>query len=179
MFAQKGNRGKETEMSKYGKRCVGKSAKASMGENRARKLFLVDIENLCGKAALTVQDAVAARNFVDGALGLSGSDLVVVGASHSSNLISAGAGWMGPRWVFGRGHDGADKALVKAAGEYAVETFEEVVIISGDGIFTDVADSISSQGVIVSVVALKGHLSHRLAKAASSIRLVDDLELAA
>lgn len=166
-------------MGKHGKRCVGKSTKASTRENQARKLFLVDIENLCGKAVLTTQDAKAARNFVDGVLGPSGSDLVVVGASHSGNLISAGAGWMGPRWVFGRGRDGADKALVKAAGEYAVETFEEVVIISGDGIFADVADSISSQGVIVAVVALRGHLSHRLAKAASSIRLVDDLELAA
>lgn len=166
-------------MSKRGKRCVEKSAKASAGENRGRKLFLVDIENLCGKAVLTTQDVKDAKAFIDRALGLSDSDLVVVGASHSNNLINVGAVWTESRPTFKRGHDGADNALIEAVGEHDVKTFEEVVIFSGDGIFADVADSISSQGVIVAVVALRGHLSHRLAKAASSIRLVDGLELAA
>ena len=100
-----------------------------------RKLFLVDIENYCGKPVLTEEDVAFVKEDLSKTCGVSENDLVVIGTSHSSNLICSWIGWPGARQVIMFGHDGADKALIDAVAEYRIETFAEVILISGDGIF--------------------------------------------
>jgi hypothetical protein len=79
------------------------------------------------------------------------------------------------RHILGRGISGADRALVDVLHqEHVAERFVEVVIVSGDGIFADVAAELGQQGVVVTVVARQGSLSARLRLAATRIVLLPD-----
>lgn len=149
------------------------------GDKVSRRLFVIDIENLCGKPVIEEADVKAAQKFANEAFHPSINDLVVIGTSHTSNFINAGMAWRGARQVFGSGHDGADLALLAAISEYNVVSFEEIVIMSGDGIFADAVDEIASKGVIVTVVSIGRCLSKKLAGAAPLIRLVDEAAIAA
>lgn len=145
----------------------------------ARRLFVIDIENLCGKAILNEDDIHAAQRFVTAEFKPSNHDLIVIGTSHTSNFMNAGMAWRGARQVIGRGHDGADLALLSSIDEYDVESFEEIVIMSGDGIFAEAVDEIASRGVIVTVVSIGCSLSKKLAHVAPRVHLVDECAIAA
>lgn len=149
------------------------------GEKTPRRLFVIDIENLCGKPVIEESDVKAVQRFVNEALSLSTNDLVVIGTSHTNNFVSAGVAWKGVRQVFKPGHDGADLALLAAINEYNVETFEEIVIMSGDGIFADAVDEIAARSVIVTVMSIGRCLSKKLGEAASLVRFVDEAAIAA
>ncbi len=137
-----------------------------------RKLFLVDIENYCGKPVLTEEDVAFVKEDLSKTCGVSENDLVVIGTSHSSNLICSWIGWPGARQVIMFGHDGADKALIDAVAEYRIETFAEVILISGDGIFSGVVEAIRHCGVSVTVSSLARSLSRSLASVATRVHIV-------
>lgn len=99
-------------------------------------------------------------------------DLVVIGTSHGNNCLVSGVEWRGPRQVLMRGHDGADLALIKASKEYKLETFAAVIMISGDGIFTDTAEMVKSQGKPFVIASRREALSRNLAIVASAVRYV-------
>lgn len=137
-----------------------------------RKLFLVDIENYCGKPVLTEEDVAFVKEDLSKTCGVSESDFVVIGTSHSSNLICSGIGWPDARQVIMFGHDGADKALIDAVAEYRIETFAEVILISGDAIFSGVVEAIRRCGVSVTVSSLARSLSRSLASVATRVHIV-------
>ena len=76
------------------------------------------------------------------------------------------------RQVLGKGHDGADIALLKAIKDYRLDTFSEVFILSGDGIFTEAVEELALSGVLVAVVSIKRCLSQRLAEIAPQLQFV-------
>lgn len=137
-----------------------------------RKLFLVDIENYCGGPVLTEEDVAFVKEDLSETCGVSESDLVVIGTSHSSNLLYSEIGWPSARQVIMFGHDGADKALIDAVAEYRIETFAEVVLLSGDGIFSGVVETIRRIGVSVAVSSLARSLSGSLASVATRVHVV-------
>lgn len=134
-----------------------------------RKLFLVDIENYCGRPVLTEEDVAFVKEDLSETCGVSESDLVVIGTSHSSNLLYSEIGWPSARQVIMLGHDGADKALIDVVAEYRIETFVEVVLLSGDGIFSGVVETIRRSGVSVTVSSLARSLSGSLASVATRV----------
>lgn len=73
------------------------------------------------------------------------------------------------QWRFRAGRDGADLALLDEIGDPTIltETFDRVVIASGDGIFTDTVRSLRAAGAHVTVIAVKGSCSAELATAAN------------
>ena len=150
-----------------------KNAKKSTANHAARKLFVVDIENYCGKPILSENDALAAKESLVNHFHPSENDLVVVGTSHTSNYLNVGMVWKGIRQVLGKGHDGADIALLDAMQDYRLDTFSEVFILSGDGIFAEAVEEIALSGIIVAVVSIERCLSQRLAEAAPQIQLVE------
>jgi hypothetical protein len=84
-----------------------------------------------------------------GAAGLHGDEHVVIGTSHVG-LMATGLGWAGPRLVARSGENGADLALLEVlAQERVEERFDEVIIVSGDGIFTDAVAALGAAGVRV------------------------------
>ncbi|MBQ3301170.1 MAG: NYN domain-containing protein [Eggerthellaceae bacterium] len=141
-------------------------AKAEKTGSNGRRIFFLDIENYADRAVLGVDDALAARESIERQFQPDGDDLIVIGTSHSNNFMNASLAWKGPRHVLKPGRDGADLALLKAIGEYRLETFDEVFLMSGDGIFADKAAELVAQGVNVTVVSRPGSLSWRLVAAA-------------
>lgn len=136
---------------------------------RGRRLVVVDIENMVGGAVMAAEDAAWVRRCLQEAVGLREDEQVIIATSHIS-FMAAGLGWQGrPRLLPPRsGKDGADLALLEVlAGERIEERFDEVVLASGDGIFTDAVAALGGAGVRVTVVAHRDGCSKRLRMAAS------------
>jgi hypothetical protein len=139
-----------------------------------RRLVAMDIENINGGAVNTKPLADVAWLEVADAIGLCDGEQVVIGVGPSS-LLAAGLSRPNARLVMGRGLDGADHALIEVLRDERVAArFDEIVIASGDGIFTEVAASLALEGVKVTVVARDGSLSKRLQMAASNIITLPD-----
>ncbi|MBR2790333.1 MAG: NYN domain-containing protein [Eggerthellaceae bacterium] len=138
-------------------------------QTTGRKLCFIDIENFIGKAQFTLEDAQKARKRIEKVTGLSDHDLIVVGTSHSANFFSAKMAWNGAQHVWGKGKNGGDNALLETVPEYKVENFEEVVFVTGDGIFADMVDEIAARGTIVTVIYGRGYCSNRLKAVATCV----------
>ena len=139
-----------------------------------RRLVAMDIENINGGAVHTKMFAHAAYREVVEIIGLRDDEQVVIGVGPSS-LLAVGVSRPGARLVMGRGLSGADHALIEVlSGERLASRFEEIVIVSGDGIFAEVAAWLAFEGVHVTVVARDGCLSNRLRLAAGSVVLLPD-----
>lgn len=132
---------------------------------RGRRLVVVDIENLVGGAVLASAQAAWARRAIHEAIHLSGKEQVVIGTSHIG-MMAVGLGWSGTRIVMRSGANGADKALIQVLGERIAARFDELVLASGDGIFSRPIAQLSSDGVQVTVLARDGHCSLRLQESA-------------
>lgn len=136
---------------------------------RGRRLVAVDIENVVGGAVHTRAEAVWARTQIEEVMDLNGDEHVVIGTSHIG-LLESGLAWSGKRYVVRSGCDGADLALLDVLEqEHIAERFDEVFLVSGDGIFTDVVVDLISAGVKVSVFAHRETLSKRLGLAATEV----------
>ena len=134
-----------------------------------RRLVAMDIENVNGGAVQDRYGASVAWQIVANAIDLDVNDQVVVGVGPSS-LLASGMGHPDARFVLGRGLSGADRVLVDVLREERVaDRFDEVMIVSGDGIFADAAAELSSQGVVVTVVCRSSQLSARLRLAAKHV----------
>jgi hypothetical protein len=141
---------------------------------RGRRLVVVDMENVVGGAIMTVEHAVGAHLCIEAAVGLHGDEHVVIGTSHFG-LLSAGLGWAGPRLLARSDENGADLVLLAVlTEEHVEERFDEVVLVSGDGIFTDAVTALGAAGVRVTVVARRGTCSRRLRMAAGRTILFDE-----
>lgn len=140
---------------------------------RGRRLVVVDIENVVGGAVMAPQQATNARAAVERAASLTAGEQVVIGTSHIG-VLATGLGWRGPRIVARSGIDGADLALMEILTQERVEArFDEVVLVSGDGIFTDVVAGLGAAGVAVTVVAGHDRCSKRLRVAAGRTAHLD------
>lgn len=131
-----------------------------------RRLVLVDIENVVGGAVTTAAAAASARQLLEARIPLQPTDIVVIGTSHIG-LLHVGFQWPGRRYVVGSGPDGADLALLEVFEEDVARRFGEVVLVSGDGIFSEAVAALGTQGVKVVVVCPHDALSKRLAMAAA------------
>lgn len=134
-----------------------------------RRLVLVDIENYLGRRYVTRAAAVWAAAHLREVLAIRDGELVVVGTSHTSNLLAASNAWEHVRHVARLGQDGADMALIDVLSDGIAHRFTEIVLVSGDGIFADHLATLASQGMTTTVVARSGALSARLRFAAHRV----------
>lgn len=140
---------------------------------RGRRLVAVDIENIWGGAVMRAEHVTAARRCLLATAGCRDSDQVVVGTSHVG-ILACGVGWPGARLVVHSGQNGADLALLEVLlGENVPMRFDEVVLASGDGIFSDVVAMLGASGVDVAVISRSDACSRRLRMAAQTVHLVD------
>lgn len=123
---------------------------------RKRRYFLVDIENPTRGAKATCEEVATFWKVLNGqAPGIAPHDHVVVGASrgvaqrYRSSITGANV-----RWVTGaNAPDGADHALLGAIDLYRVaRNYDELVIVSGDHAFADLARRAKTFGLSVQVV---------------------------
>jgi len=142
----------------------------------ARRLHLVDIENLAGDSLPTLRQVREAQGLYTECLGFGAMDQVVI-ASSRLTLLNAALGWPRARYRARSGPDGADLELLDVvASENVATRFTHVVIGSGDGAFAHAAAGLAAAGVWVTVVSRRRSLSARLALAAHEVIFIDPLE---
>lgn len=143
-----------------------------------RALHLIDLENLLDghhETADAAEVAWAVSGFCRHA-DWHRDDLVVVAANPA--LLGRIAFDLPTGWqkVAAPGPDGADRALLRWAGpDLLRHRFHRLVLGSGDGIFSGLAEAVRALGGEVWVVASGGHLSRRLAACATTVVLLDAL----
>ncbi|MCZ4553696.1 NYN domain-containing protein [Gordonia rubripertincta] len=135
--------------------------------------MLVDIENVVGGAVLHENAARWARVQICGALDIKAPDQVVIGISHIG-LLSVGSAWPNLRYLVRSGADGADRALLAVLDEDVATRFDELVLVSGDGIFAAKIAALTARGVRVTVVAHPGGVAKRLRLAAHRTLYLED-----
>ncbi len=141
---------------------------------QGRRLVAVDIENVAGGAVVTRAIAEWARTTVESALNVVEGEQVVIGTSHVG-LFNAKGAWPCARVRVRSGENGADIELLDVlTTEHVAERFDEVVVVSGDGIFADVVARLGGWGVEVTVASWSASLSTRLHLAAGRTVLLDD-----
>src|SRR5580700_8543963 len=135
----------------------------------ARRLHLVDIENLAGESLPSLGQVREALGLYAGCLGFGGMDQVEVASSHLT-LLNAALGWPYAHYRTRSGPDGADLALLDVLRhEDVAGRFTHVVIGSGDHLFAEEAARLAGQGVWVTVVSRQHSLSRRLELAAREV----------
>jgi CTP:molybdopterin cytidylyltransferase MocA len=152
--------------------------------SRKSRYVIVDIENpTCGAAASCRQVASLWNVIKQEAPGIAPNDHVVVGAARNVvRKYRAAINGDNVKWVVGAdAPDGADRALLAAIDVRRVaRDFDELVIISGDHAFVDVARRARAFGLTVHVVTVQdpehgSMLSRELAAIANTrsfVRLV-------
>jgi hypothetical protein len=145
----------------------------------ARRLHLVDIENLVGASLPGLGQVREVQDLYTGCLGIGAPDQVVIASSHLTRL-NAGLGWPHARYLARSGPDGADLELLDVVRhENIAGRFSHVAIGSGDGIFASAAEDLADAGVRVTVVSRRRALSWRLLRAAAEVIYLDALAEAA
>lgn len=141
---------------------------------QGRRLVVIDIENVAGGAILTNEAAVWARGQVEKLSGPTSGDQVVVGVSHIG-LFQTRSAYPAARLRCRSGTDGADLALIEVLeDENLSQRFDEVVLATGDGIFSEAVSALAAAGVRVTVLGRRGHTSRRLVMAAHATSYFDE-----
>jgi hypothetical protein len=139
----------------------------------ARRLHLVDIENLAGNSLPSLSQVRQALHLYADCLAFGAMDQVEVASSHLT-LLNAALGWPHARYRVRSGPDGADLALLDVLRhENVARRFTHVAIGSGDHLFAEQAAHLAAQGVWVTVVTRQRSLSSRLALAAREVIFLD------
>jgi hypothetical protein len=138
-----------------------------------RRLVIVDLENLVGGSAASLETVREALAALDVAIGRDTHDVRVV-ASGSTLLTTAMSLLASTRVSLGRGVDGADRRLLDELDPArVVGRYDSVVLVSADGAaFADRVTVLSRLGVPTDVVVGAGACSRRLAAAARTVRSV-------
>ena len=145
----------------------------------ARRLHLVDIENLADDARPSLRQVRQAHGRYADCLKFGAMDQVEVASSHLT-LLNAALGWPHARYRVRSGPDGADLALLDVLRhENIARRFTHVAIGSGDHLFAQQAAHLAAQGVWVTVVSRRRSLSPRLALAAREVIFLDTMAEAA
>ena len=158
---------------------MSKRTGAKGSEYDSRRLFVVDIENAIGAGCIDEESCRAVRNRIQEVYKPKNCDLTIIGVSHPNNVLPAACWNRSVRVVATWGHNGADLALDRVLSKEGVEDrFDEVVIVSGDGMFAMQATRLRSLGVKVTVDSEARRLSKRLALSCSSVRLASSTRAA-
>jgi hypothetical protein len=131
----------------------------------ARRLHLVDVENLAG--GRTAQVATAARAYDQWFVGA--HDHVVVGSGPTwSVAVAIREVW--PRKVHRvrAGMHGGELAILDQVDLRVIRRYDLVLVGSGDGMFTELADALRLLGVPCLVVASRASTSSSLRRAATA-----------
>lgn len=143
----------------------------SMIQGGGRRLIVVDMENLVGGAVTSIEAATWVRGKVAAVIGERAGDIVVIGTG-SNGCLNAGLAWRGPRLVTRDGRSGADLALLEVLDEGVENRFAEVVIVSGDHIFSERAGELAAAGLKTTAVGVRGSTSGALRLAAHETRYI-------
>jgi hypothetical protein len=136
--------------------------------------LVVDIENVARGSVRTTTIASWAHDVVTCSLEIQATEQVVIGTSHVG-MFNVSSSWPGARLRVRSGENGADLELLDVIEREGIEyRFDELALVSGDGIFTDAVARLGVYGVKVTVAAWPESLSKCLRLAAAKIVYLTD-----
>ena len=138
-----------------------------------RRLILIDIENFNGGPIQSSAQAKWCKKMLTVWLGLKEGEIVVI-ASDKGGILDVNAGWKGPRLLAGIGSDGADHRLIDEIMHMNPGQFDEIALVSGDGIFAEPVAHAAELGVPTKVYSHGFQLSTQLRLAAAEVHLAED-----
>lgn len=140
-----------------------------------RRLVLIDIENIIGGAAMTKGRAQWGRQMIESLTGISPDEQVIIGSCREG-FINVKTVWESARVVVRSGTDAADLALIDVMdNEDLASRYSEILLISGDHIFTDSVRALAGGGTPVTIASWRSGLSAQLVVAATNIIVLDDV----
>lgn len=148
-------------------------AKAPQRHPNPRRLILIDIENFNGSSIQSPAQAKWCKKMLTVWLGLKEGEIVVI-ASDKGGILDVNAGWKGPRLLAGIGADGADHRLIEEIMHMNLGQFDEIALVSGDGIFAEPVAHAAELGVPTKVYSHGFQLSTQLRLAAAEVHLAED-----
>ncbi|GGS83529.1 hypothetical protein GCM10010156_47670 [Planobispora rosea] len=138
-----------------------------------RSVHLLDVENLVGTPRPATAEVVTLMGHYRRRVPAGFTDQYVAAVNHGA-LLAVGLALAGIQLLVRSGPDGADEALCEVIRlDHLDDRFERVIIGSGDGIFTDLADWLRRRGVEVVVVSRPDALSYRLRRTAAQVIPLD------
>ena len=141
-----------------------------------RRLHLIDPENLTGTPLPNFDSVAHCHKRYQELTHYGDADLSVIACSHLAAKQVAFA-WPSGLKLLRSGPDGADLALLEALErEFVAGRFDELVLASGDGIFTTEVSRLGSLGIPVTVVSRRNSLSLRLRLAARHVLYFDETD---
>lgn len=130
--------------------------------SRPLRLHEIDIENLVGNGKPTKEQIGSLRKLYACAVQATDHDLVVIGAGPQ-NRKAVIEGWPGAIYLFKKGTDGADEALVDFYNQIEDKSiFTHIFVGSGDNKFGEVIKSAKSSGIATTLVLGAGKKSRKL-----------------
>ena len=131
-----------------------------------RTHHVLDVANLCGTAAPTLEEVAALRAEYEREVALAVVDLVAV-ATDVQGAYATHDVWPQAKLLCGRGPDGADRAICDWLGHPIIAgRFDRVIVGSGDHSLAMIARRLRLDGLEVGVVFRAGSLSRTLAREA-------------
>jgi hypothetical protein len=142
-----------------------------------RRYCAFDLENLAGQAAVSADAGVGIAYLLQDILHLEPDDLVVTGGgTHNAFAVGEVSKILHGQTLCRGGHNGADLALIEhldnipsASITSLSAPINEVIIGSGDGIFTSVVRRLQNRGLVVSCIAYSRALHPALELACNKV----------
>ncbi|WP_297450706.1 NYN domain-containing protein [uncultured Corynebacterium sp.] len=150
-----------------------RSTKSLHSNTGPRRLILIDIENFNGGPIQSSNQVEWCKTMLTCWLDIEDGEIIVI-ASDESGLLDVNAGWKGPRLLMGVGADGADNQLIEEIEYMNIGQFDEIALVSGDGIFAKPVARAAELGVPTTVYSHKFQLSKQLQLAAAEVYLAED-----
>lgn len=138
-----------------------------------RRLILIDIENFNGLAVQSASQAKWCKKMLSPWLNIKESEIVVI-AADKSGLLNVNTGWKGPRLLMGEGASGADHRLIEEIECINAGRFDEIALVSGDGIFAEPVARAAKKGIPTTVYTHGSQLSEQLRFAATRVHLSEN-----
>lgn len=132
------------------------------------RLIAIDIENYNGGPVTSKAQAKWCYRTICNWIKPEDNDLIVV-AADASTMTNLHEEWRSHRMLAGYGENGADLRLLESLDESIADRFNEVILVSGDGIFAQKISQLAVQGIRTTVYCHKYGLAKRLAFAATTV----------
>ena len=150
-----------------------RSTSSLHSNTRPRRLILIDIENFNGCPIQDSSQVEWCKTMLTRWLDIEDGEIIVI-ATDKSGLLDVNTGWKGPRLLMGVGADGADNQLIGEIEYMNYGQFDEIALVSGDGIFANSVAHAAGLGVPTKVYSHGFQLSKQLQLAAAEVYLAED-----
>lgn len=140
----------------------------------SRTAVLVDLENAAASPIPTLHATQAVQVMVSSLVPDPEAHYIV--ATGTRSHIDVAFGWRGGRiWARGGQHGAELELLDRARHENLAGRYQEIMVVSGDGMFTDYVSELGRLGVTTTVVGWRHSMSRSLRMAAHHVVYFDSI----